>query len=114
MIRNEEMNARSSKVVLKKAKISSVHIIILFAALLALLATGCDSDSTANYIYRPPPQIDDGFDVGTLDEVEMNSALIAEAVDGIKNGRFGEVHSMLIFKDNRLVFEEYFPGHDYQ
>jgi len=27
---------------------------------------------------------------------------------------YGEVHSMLIFKDNKLVFEEYLQGHKYQ
>ncbi|MDJ0751585.1 MAG: serine hydrolase domain-containing protein [Woeseiaceae bacterium] len=93
---------------------SSVDFIILLAALLLLLPTGCFSESTTRYAYRPPQQIDDGFDVGTLDEVGLNSALLAKAVDRIKDGRFGEVHSMLIFKDNRLVFEEYFPGHDFQ
>ena len=93
---------------------SLVRIVILFATLPLLVANGCDTDSTTDYTYRPPQQINDGFDVGTLDEVGLNSALIAKAVDRINDGRFGEIHSMLIFKDNRLVFEEYFPGHDYQ
>ncbi len=93
---------------------ASVHFIVLFAALVSLLAAGCVSDSTSNYTYQPPQQTGDGFDVGTLDEVGMNPALIAKAVGGIENGRYGEVHSMLIFKDNLLVFEEYFPGHEYK
>jgi len=99
---------------IRNMRSSSVHFIILLAALLLLLPTGCNSDSTTNYTYQPPKRVDDGFDVGTLDEVGMDSALIAKAVRRIKDGRFGEIHSMLIFKDNRLVFEEYFPGHEYQ
>ncbi len=114
MIGNGVSNARSRRADLNKAGSSSVHIVILFAVLLLLLASGCVSDSSTNYTYQPPQQTDDGFDVGTLEEVEMNSALIAKAVGRIKDGRFGEIHSMLIFKDDRLVFEEYFPGHDFQ
>ena len=114
MISNGETGARSSKVARKQARRSSVPIIILFAALPLLLANGCDPDPATDYTYEPPQQTDDGFDVGTLDEVGMNPALIAKAVGRIKDGRFGEIHSMLIFKDNRLVFEEYFPGHEFQ
>jgi len=40
--------------------------------------------------------------------------LIEKAVKEILCGRYPEVHSMLIFKDDKLVFEEYFAGHDYQ
>ena len=99
---------------MRNMKSFSVHFIVLYAALVSLLAAGCVSDSASNYTSPPPQQIDDGFAVGTLDEVGMNPALIAKAVGGIENGRYGEIHSMLIFKDNRLVFEEYFPGHEYQ
>jgi len=35
-------------------------------------------------------------------------------VNEIHRGKFKEVHSMLIFKDDKLVFEEYFQGHKYQ
>jgi CubicO group peptidase (beta-lactamase class C family) len=41
-------------------------------------------------------------------------ALIEKAADEINRGKFKEVHSLLIFKDNRLVLEEYFQGHKYQ
>ncbi len=99
---------------MRNMKSSSVPVSILFATLFSLLAAGCKSDPTPEYTYQPPQQIDDGLDVGTLDEVGINSALISEAVGRIKDGRFGEIHSMLIFKDDRLVFEEYFPGHEYQ
>ena len=66
------------------------------------------------YIYRPPENIDDGLEVGSLDEVDIDSALLAEAVKTIRCGRYKEVHSLLIFKDNKLVFEEYFKGHKYK
>jgi CubicO group peptidase (beta-lactamase class C family) len=67
-----------------------------------------------NYIYRPPENVDDGLEVGTLDEVDIDSAILTEAVNTIYCGRYKEVHSILIFKNNRLVLEEYFKGHKYQ
>jgi CubicO group peptidase (beta-lactamase class C family) len=39
--------------------------------------------------------------------------LLAEAVDAISSGQYGEIHSLLIYQDDQLVFEKYFPGHDY-
>ena len=63
------------------------------------------------YDYLPPEKINDGLDVGTLDEVNIDSELIEEAVSEINSGKYGEVHSMLVFKDGKLVLEEYFRGH---
>ncbi|MBI9047561.1 MAG: serine hydrolase [Anaerolineaceae bacterium] len=46
--------------------------------------------------------------------MNIDSALIENAVDKILSGKFGEVHSMLIYKNDLLVLEEYFPGHRYK
>ena len=72
------------------------------------------SEPSIPYAYRPPENINDGLDVGTLDEVSVDSELIEEAVNDIKRGKYREVHSILIFKDSKLVLEEYFEGHKYQ
>jgi CubicO group peptidase (beta-lactamase class C family) len=66
------------------------------------------------YDYEPPEGINDGLDVGTLDEVNVDFELIEKAMSDINRGKYGEVHSMLIFKDDKLVLEEYFEGHEYQ
>lgn len=42
--------------------------------------------------------------------MNIDAALIEQAVNDINRGKYNEVHSLLIFKDNRLVLEEYFPG----
>jgi len=86
----------------------------LFIAILLFLTIGCQLGPTVQYTYQQPEDINDGFDVGTLDEVNIDSALIEKAVNDINRGKYNEVHSLLIFKDNRLVLEEYFPGHKYQ
>ena len=66
------------------------------------------------YTYQPPENINDGLDVGTLGEVSIDSELIEKAVNDINRGKYREVHSVLIFKDDKLVLEEYFEGHKYQ
>lgn len=44
----------------------------------------------------------------------MDPVPVGRAVDGIGKGKYGEIHSLLIYKDSKLVVEEYFVGHDYQ
>ena len=40
--------------------------------------------------------------------------MIEKAVGRLYKGKYKEVHSMLIHKDNKLVFEEYYKGHKYK
>jgi CubicO group peptidase (beta-lactamase class C family) len=88
--------------------------LLISVLLLLLMIIGCGSEPPNPYVYKSPESVNDGLDVGTLSEVGMDPALIEKAVDDINRGRYKEVHSMLIYKDNKLVFEEYFPGHKYQ
>jgi len=87
---------------------------VLFGSILSLLFTGCGANPSGQYAYQPPVAIDDGLAVGSLDEVNVDSSLLVKAVNDISGGRYGEIHSLLIFKDDQLVFEEYFPGYDYK
>ena len=87
---------------------------ILLIFILSLLFVSCKNDPSSQYTYRPPEKIDDGIDVGSLGEVNIDLTLIEKAVDNISQGRYKEVHSMLIFKDDKLVFEEYFKGHKFK
>ncbi|MBC8489892.1 MAG: serine hydrolase [Bacteroidetes bacterium] len=87
---------------------------ILLISILSLLVGGCRFEISGQYTYRLPENINDGFDVGSLEEVNIDSALIVKAANKIYGGRYKEVHSMLIYRDDMLVFEEYFKGHKYK
>jgi CubicO group peptidase (beta-lactamase class C family) len=89
-------------------------LFITVLSILSLLIVGCESYPTSQYTYRPPENINDGLEVGTLDEVNIDSVLIEKAIDEINQGKYKEVHSLLIFKDNKLVLDGYFNGHKYQ
>jgi hypothetical protein len=86
-----------------------IHVLILIC-----LFASCNSTNNHSYTYQSPEQTRDGIEVGTLEEVKLDTNGIVKAVKRIQGGRFGEVHSMLIYKDGKLVLEEYFPGHKYQ
>ena len=86
-----------------------IHVLILIC-----FFASCNSTNNHSYTYQSPEKTGDDIEVGTLEEVNLDTSRIIRAVERIQNGRFGEVHSMLIYKDGKLVLEEYFPGHKYQ
>jgi len=87
--------------------------IILILSFLSTLMVGCNICVT-KFIYQSPINMDDGIDVGSLESVNIDTAMIVKAVNKIYCGKFGEVHSMLIYKNNKLVLEEYFQGHKFK
>ena len=88
--------------------------IFLILSVLSLLGISCNNDFSYNYPYHPPQQTGDGLKAGTLSEVKIDTKMILKAVSRISKGKYKEVHSMLIYKDDKLVLEEYFQGHKYQ
>ncbi|NNL79733.1 MAG: serine hydrolase [Flavobacteriaceae bacterium] len=82
--------------------------------LLPVLILGCKSYSENPYNYRIPEQVEDGITVGTLSDAGIDTSLIQEAVTRIRNGAYGAVHSILIYRKGKLVLEEYFPGYTYK
>jgi len=88
---------------------------ILFFSTLGLLISGCEFfDTTAQYTYTPPAYVQDGLETGSLEQMDVDLDAIEEAVSRIISGRYKEVHSLLIIKDNKLVLEEYFAGHNWK
>lgn len=78
------------------------------------LNISCSQNLHDAYIYNQPENLNDGLEVGTPEDVGINRQMILKALARIADGKFGEVHSMLIYKDDRLIFEEYFQGHRYK
>lgn len=87
---------------------------ILIWLTLITLNTACEKDYLSLFPYEQPADINDGLETGTLEEVNMDESLVQEVVGRIEDGKFGEVHSILVYKDGLLVLEEYFAGHSYQ
>lgn len=62
--------------------------------------------------YKKPDQLKDGLQTATLKEVGLNETIIQAMVDSIVNGNYPRIHSVLILRNNKLVFEQYWPGYD--
>ena len=61
--------------------------------------------------YSIPKQTGDGWETAGLDEVGIDASTLIPVIDRIENGTYQNVHSILIIKEDMLVFEEYFGGY---
>lgn len=60
------------------------------------------------YNYEPPEPFEDGWDCADVIHVGINKEKITSFMNQIVQGKHGDIHSILIVKDGKLVLEEYF------
>lgn len=70
--------------------------------------------SDQSYRYHPPIAEQDGLRVGGLQQSGLDSTLLTTMIQQIVKGTYPNIHSVLIIKDGRLVFEEYFYEYNQQ
>ncbi|MFB6343147.1 serine hydrolase domain-containing protein [Saccharicrinis sp. FJH62] len=71
-----------------------------------------NGDREFSYTYRPPIHAEDGIATGTLAEADIDTSYLVQLVKNILSGKMATVHSLLLVKDNKLVFEEYFHNYN--
>jgi CubicO group peptidase (beta-lactamase class C family) len=65
-----------------------------------------------HYEYLEPGLTGDGWQTASLSDVAIDEAPVVEAVEGILNYAYQQVHSLLIVRNGMIVLEEYFRGHN--
>ncbi len=80
---------------------------VIFSCLILLSCTG-----QPGLGLEQPPLLEDGIQVSTAREVGLDPAMLQQMEDSIEAGRYSNIHSVLILRHNRLVYEKYWPGHD--
>jgi hypothetical protein len=60
------------------------------------------------YKYEVPVDLNDGLKTGNILQSGLDTVLLAEMMHKIIDGAYPNVHSVLIIKNGKLVFEEYF------
>jgi len=65
-----------------------------------------------NFTYQKPIKEKDGLQTGLLKDVFKNTEPILQMVKEIIKGNYPDVHSVLIYKNDKLILEEYFYGYD--
>ena len=80
---------------------------------LAFLGFSCNNCQEI-YKYHAPQLLDDGLEVGSLAQVNMDTQILSRAIDCIYEKKYDQIHAFLLYKDGMLVLEEYFSGNKYQ
>ena len=66
-----------------------------------------------SYTYQIPEQTDDGWQTASLDAIGLSEKKFSELIKRINRNESQNIHSILIVKDGKLVFEEYFKSYTY-
>ena len=91
---------------------SSIGIFWGFVSLLSISGYAQKILRNTAYHYSIPDKLKDGIAVGNLTEVKLDSSGIIELTRLILKDTFPNIHSLLIVKNNKLVYENYFAGTD--
>ncbi len=68
--------------------------------------------SKQTYRYQPPPQLEDGIPVSAAGAGSLPAGAAERLVQGVVDGRYPEVRSILVYHKGALRLEEYFYGFD--
>ena len=94
---------------------------LLYLLIIFLLVATCtdkipQSSSKAQfahkYTYQLPEKVDDGWEISSLNKEGIDSEKIVLLMEAILNETYKNIHGVLIIKNGKLVFEEYFHGYD--
>lgn len=75
--------------------------------------TPTPASSQVDHRYERPPQLDDDLVTAAARDVGLRHEPLEALSAAIRHGaEYRNIHALLIAKDNRLVYEEYFAGED--
>ena len=78
----------------------------IIGILIILSLIGCNQKN--DYSYQKPIDINDGLNVSTLEEHELDTVIFNKLNQDICEGKYGNVHSLLVIENNDLVIEQYY------
>lgn len=78
----------------------------LIGVLIILSFIGCNTKNDCSY--QKPIDINDGLYVSTLEEHKLDTAIFNKLNQDICNGKYGNIHSLLVIENTDLVIEQYY------
>ncbi len=69
-------------------------------------------DTGTVYHYNEPVQLTDGLQTGTIRDANLDESLVQDLMDRLYGNGYSQIHSVLIYRNNHLVLEEYFYGNN--
>jgi CubicO group peptidase (beta-lactamase class C family) len=84
-----------------------------------LLCAGCknstgpsdSSEPPEEYVYTQPSETGDGWETASLVDTGFDVSRLVSLMNAVRNGTYDALHGLLIVRQGKLVFEEYFPGY---
>ena len=88
-----------------------INKILIAFCLISTVLISCSSDPAVQYTYKSPEGIDDGINVGTLDDVNMDVTLLKDGVKKIYAGNY-QISPLLeeYFYSQPDIRKEILPG----
>jgi len=91
-----------------------VKRIAFFACFFIMLLAACSRSEEYDYTYSPPPALNDGLETAALESAGMEIGPIGKMMERIHGTEMHRIHDILIMKEGKLVFEEYFAGYAFE
>ena len=83
----------------------------IFLLIFVFGINSCEDNSISQgYTYKKPKQINDGWITASLSSVGMDQLHLSNLMNTLNETDEHRIHSILIVKEGKLVFEEYFEG----
>ncbi|MEJ2597530.1 MAG: serine hydrolase [Anaerolineales bacterium] len=91
------------------------YVTLVGLVIFTILSSSCSvirAYVDGEYTYQIPEQTGDGWQTASLEEVGMDSGQMVAFMTDLEDYPDHWVHSVVVIKDGKLVFEAYFPGMD--
>ena len=85
-----------------------VRSIKLIGILIILSFVACNTKSDC--YYKVPIETNDGLNISTLEEHNFDIDAFEKVSSDICNGKYGNIHSLLLIHNNDLIIEQYYNG----
>ena len=86
----------------------------LFLILLGtVIFLGSCNDDVPGYTYEIPSATGDGWESDSADLTGLKSSQLVEMIDYLESRYEHQIHSIIIVKNDKLIFEKYFEGYLY-
>ena len=87
---------------------------LVFIFLIGAWFIGCSrlSDPSPSYTYRIPENSENDISVSSLEAEGIDESLIIQMTEKIRREDIKRIDGVLMLRHNKLVYEEYFHGHD--
>jgi CubicO group peptidase (beta-lactamase class C family) len=86
--------------------IKTLLVIVIFGSLQVINASGFE--------YENPKEIEDGWEVGSIYDSNVKPDSLFSLIKKIEHKTYDKIHCILLVKNNKLIFEQYYPGNKYK